>query len=508
MVFYPNINSLEREPLADHCGIIVAYSPSQRIRALMAGYAGLKKIQTRGYDGVGICAINSDEIRTHYGKGKIAETFDISVFEKFSEYEANTWLLQTRYGTNGNSSEGNLQPLIRKNLTGERFATITNGQYSYEDDDNGASDTVQFVEELAGLNGDWDEKVLYMQNSKQGAWSTAIWTENAMYFLRDSYGLRPFSYGVKYDSTTGAPIYFAASETAALAAMGIKDFREVMPGEVIKIDCSGMYILQNGSSIDKQRPCAFENVYISSGKSKIHRPRVNSLDINNELTVEDFRKQTGALLGKRVDLEVIENIDYVVGVPGTGIAGGIAFAEAVGKPYIQVITDKNPQEDDARTFMTPDIQSEKEADTSERIEKHFYIEEAPIREKRIVLVDDSLIRGNISANLIRLLKTSVEDGGYGAIEVHVTIQFPPVDKPCHLGISTRDEKELIAAKYIDRERLANEGLTQELWNEVVECIRIEIGADSLTFSTAEDIYEAAGTQNLCLGCTIGNFPPV
>lgn len=504
-----NLTALDKEPLQDHCGIVAIYSPHNEVAEYMAAYQGLNKLQTRGYDGAGLCFVLGENFITYYDEGRISKALGIEAFRRFRRQPANLILTQTRYGTNGSSNKENLQPLVRETASGDKFAIVTNGQYCYEDCPEGSSDTVKFADELATLDGNnWDEKILLMQNSKKGAWSTIIATKEAIYLMRDPYGIRPLCLGTKADNEVGSPVYFVASETAALSAMGVGEFVEVMPGSVLKISANGFEALQEGDPSGIQAPCAFENAYFANGKSALHVPRIDPLEINNAPSIAEFRKKSAQILANRDDPDLLKSIDLVIGIPGTGIEGGRAFALASGLPYGQEIVDRKPQEVDERTFMTTDIQSMKDDQLRQLIEKHFYIEGAPLEGAVIMLVDDSIVRGNISAKLIELLKKSVEEGGFGVAEVHFRALFPIVDKPCHLGISTRKKNELLAAKYVDEQRLAKGGLTQEHMNEIVESMRVEIGADSLAFVTADDIHEAADTKNLCLGCTLGQHPPV
>lgn len=504
-----NIVNKEKEPLQDNCGFVAILS-TQEIDAMTAGFAGLYKLQTRGYDGAGVCAIDKDgKVKSHYGEGMITDALG-GAFEEFSNNKSKTWMFQTRYGTNGKTSKDNLQPLVRQSRNGESVTMITNGQYAYEDDPGGKSDTVQFIEELISLPGkNWDEKISHMHNTIEGAGSTVINVGGSTYIMRDKHGIRPLALGVRARPRNTKEVYMVASETAALKAMGVSEFREVMPGEIIKINDEGLTLLQEARSGTPQAPCSFENAYIQNGRSSIHRVRQNPYEINEEKTSASFRRRTGELLAAKEDQEFLANMDFVVGIPGTGIEGGRAYAQAAGIPYIQVIADKRPSELDERTFMQPDIQDKSPDEIKETIEKKFVPYTPVIKDKKIVHVDDSVVRGNMGGNLIKLFKRPVEEGGYGAAEVHLRVLYPPVDKPCHLGISTRKENELLAAKYVDRARLEAEGLTNEIWDETVEKMRQDLGADSLKFVTAEDIYEATGgSHEMCLGCTIGHEPPV
>jgi len=449
------------------------YTPNER-KMFMAGIAGLSVLQTRGYDGAGVCAIDpKGGVSYFHAHGKIDEAFNSQAVESFKNRNAQSWVFQTRYGTHGNADRKNIQPIIRRTKeTGRVFAVVHNGNFLNGDRDGDISDTVVFADTLANTTEEnFDKCVVEMQEKNSGAWSLAITTKDAMYLMRDSYGIRPLSLGIKNGT------YIAASETAALEAMGIEEYEEIMPGMVIKIDDSGLSILKHPDSLQRQAPCAFENAYIADGQSKAHLPRENNLEIKMADSINDFRRKTGRILARQEDENFADSVDFVVGIPGTGIAGGKAYAKELGVPYMQVVEDSNNGE---RTFMTPDIEN-----IPERIRNHFKFKEF-IKGMNIVCVDDSIVRSNVSKGLVKTLKQV-----YRAKSVHFRVLFPPVDKPCYLGISTRHKEELIAARHKN-----------------TEGIREEMGADSLKYVTAEDIQEASGTTEICLGCTIGQHPPM
>lgn len=481
----------EKEPLQDHCGIIVEYNCVDT-KSFVSCLAGLKKLQTRGYDGAGVFTMNKNgDIQTHIGTGMITEAFDQEVVQNFKDYQAKLWMMQTRYGTNGDWRKENIQPIVRRrNDTGEIFALVHNGQFQNIAED-GTSDTVVFAENLAQGGADWDKLIIKLHQEQRGAWSVAIGTKNALYLLRDPYGIRPLVCGIKTNRLTGQTSYLAASETAGLSAMGAKDFWEVPPGNVIKITEQGIEtIYQNGHQ--EPAPCIFENVYLQNGQTIVHRVEPNR-DLKSEPTVESFRRKCGELLALNENLDLASNIDFVVGIPGTGIAGGKAYAQTLGIPYIQAVTDRKPMENDARTFMTQDIN-----EIPNKILGHFYFDANFFPGMNVVLIDDSIVRGNITTGLISLLRDQ-----YKAKEVHIRVLCPPIDKPCHLGINTRKKSELIAAIDTDPSLAEEENL-----KILTEHVRKTVGADTLTYLSSNDLKKAAGGGNqFCLGCMFGHNPP-
>lgn len=482
----------EKEPLQDHCGLVAAFC-TDNTRFFLSGLAGLNKLQTRGYDGAGVFALDSAGLIWSYkNQGMITDVFNNEIIGSFKERQAHLWMFQTRYGTFGNKDVTNIQPIIRATQNGEVFAIIHNGQFNNHQLLD-ASDTVLFADILANnSSSNFETELLKLHHSQTGAWSLAVGTKDALYLLRDPHGIRPLVCGEKIDPGTGKTIWIAASETAALQVIGAKNFWEVQPNSVIKISPNGIETLYQEDRAPVA-PCIFENVYLENGKSIIHRPRAEKHDLKTEATVDDFRQKCGRLLAGYESADFALKIDFAIGIPGTGIAGGQAYAEALSIPYLQAITDRKPMEIDARTFMTPNIE-----EIPDKISKHFYFEPSLFKNMRLVLIDDSLVRGNITKGMAQLLRSV-----YGVAEIHIRILCPPIDKPCHLGINTRQKSELIAAKY------ASDNAINEIdYQNIIEGIRQEIGVDSLKFLRDHDLLTAAGDDRFCLGCMLNHHPPV
>jgi len=291
---------------------------------------------------------------------------------------------------------------------------------------------------------------------------------------RDPYGVRPLAYGFRDG------VCMAASETVALEAMGLDNFREVLPGQILKISKEGLFTLVPAAE-SKTACCIFENIYFGEGKSRLHAPRLSETEINTTPTIDNFRENCGRILAIEAPLTKNE-VDFAIGIPGTGIAGGRSFALESGLPYCQAISDRHPQ-DDPRTFMTPNIN-----EILQKVLKHFYFKENFLRGAKVVLVDDSIVRGNVMPGLIKLLKEE-----YGVKETHVRILCPPIDKSCYLGINTRQDSEMIASRHRGK----------------IEEIRKEIGADSLAFLSDKGLLKAVGeSDGFCLGCMINHHPPI
>ncbi len=484
---YPSFVS-ERLPLQDHCGIVAAFAPKD-FEFFKTGLAGLSILQTRGYDGAGFCAKNENgQLFEHKDKGMVREVFRPLIAKDLNIIRAKSWVYQVRYGTSGEFSSNNVQPIIAKlGQTSETFVIAHNGQFSQNANtkQSGQSDTLRFAHELSDAGGQsWDERIVRVLSTKRGAWSLVVSTDNALYVARDSWGLRPFVYGHLWDNATRQFIWVAASETSALDAMGITDYFELMPGTIAKISDTGLSIL--AKQHERQRAlCIFENVYLQHGAGKAHMPRNSIRAIKRSPTIDDVRRRCGKILAREAPISLRE-VNMVIGVPGTGIEGGMTYARTLDLPYFQAITDKSVSLTEQRTFMTADIDS-----IYHKVLEHFCFDAQALHGRRVVLVDDSIVRGNITRGLIHLLKHY-----YGVIDVHVRIVSPPIDKACHLGVNTRSSHELIAARL----------------NGNIEKIRIDLDATSLAYLSADGLREAITgdpkARGFCMGCMMGHEPPV
>lgn len=478
----------EKKPLQDHCGIVAAFAP-QDIAFFSRGLAGISVLQTRGYDGAGFCAQNTKgDYLQHKGVGMVREVFTPDVTLRHEKLRARSWVYQVRYGTSGAFVPENVQPIITTHTTsGETFVVAHNGQFSEGKDGEKRtqSDTLLFCQELAAHTGaTWEQRIVSLLSQKQGAWSLIIATRNALYVARDQWGVRPFTYGHVFDASINKYIWAAASETSALDAMGVTEHFELLPGTIAKISDTGLEIIAKQRKI-QQALCIFENIYLQHGAGKAHVPRSNQRAIKQSPTVDDVRRRSGKILAREAPL-TRQEADIVIGVPGTGIESGMAYARALDIPYFQAITDKNGNLTEQRTFMTANIES-----IYQKVLEHFRFDEHALAGKRVVLVDDSIVRGNITKGLVYLLKNH-----YQVTAVHFRIVSPAIDKACHLGVNTRSADELVAAQF----------------GGDTEKIRAYLEADSLAYISAEGLKEALTgdphAKGFCMGCMVGYRPPI
>ena len=302
------------------------------------------------------------------------------------------------------------------------------------------------------------ERVKNALSMVKGAYAFLIMTETQLMVALDPNGMRPLSIGKLGDA------YVVASETCAFDVVGAEFVRDVLPGEIIMIDDNGLRseIFAHASN---QAMCMMEYVYFARPDSNI-----------NGINVHSARKRLGKRLAEEVNIEA----DVVTGVPDSSISAAIGYAEASGIPYeLGLIKNRYV----GRTFIQP---------TQALREQGVKMKLSPVRGvvkgKRVIMVDDSIVRGTTSRRIVRMLRDA------GATEVHVVISSPPIKNPCFYGIDTSRRDELIAA------------------DNSVEDIRREIEADTLTFISTEGMLDSIGnhdsgeTRGHCLACFTGNYP--
>lgn len=482
------LRAQERVPLQDHCGIVAAYAPRD-VKFFNRGLAGITVLQTRGYDGAGFCAQDAKGIMIqHKGVGMVREVFSPQTTARFNDLSAKSWVYQVRYGTSGGFVPENVQPIVMTHkASGEQFMVAHNGQFSVHKHEpvKNESDTLLFCERLAAnTDATWEQRLVSMLSQMRGAWSLIVSTPHALYVARDPWGFRPFVYGHVWEESIGAYIWVAASETSALDAMGATEHFELLPGNIAKISDTGLTIIAKQKET-KRALCIFETIYLQHGSGKAHIPRSNQRAVQKSPTVDEVRRRSGKILAREAPLTRAE-ADIVIGVPGTGIESGMAYARVLDIPYFQAITDRNGTLTEQRTFMTANIDS-----IYKKVLEHFRFDGEALKYKRVVLVDDSIVRGNITKGLVYLLKNY-----YHVRSVHFRIVSPPIDKACHLGVNTRSADELIAARF----------------GGDVEKIRAFLEADSLAYITPEGLKEALTgdphAPGFCMGCMVGFRPPI
>ena len=448
--------------LHEECGVFGVYGIPE---AASLVYYGLHALQHRGQEGCGIVACGDDQVlRRIKGEGLVHEIF--SDEDKFSGLPGSMAIGHVRYSTTGGGSIENVQPFLFHHNTGD-FALAHNGNLvnseqlrHYLEDHGSLFQSSSDSEILAHLiRKDNKERhrprILAIKealNMIEGAFAFLIMTKNRLYVCRDKHGLRPLSLGRLGDG------YVVSSETCALDAVGATFVRDIEPGEIVTIDHHGLRS-NFYSDFRHHFMCAMEYIYFSRPDSDIEGTNVHS-----------FRKLTGRLLYEESPVEA----DIVVGVPDSSLSAAMGYAEASGLPYeMGLIKNKYI----ARTFIQPS-----QALREKGVRMKLSAVKSIVRGQRIVLIDDSVVRGTTSRRIVKMLREA------GATEVHLRIASPPIKSPCFYGVDMSTYDELLCA------------------HKDLDEVRKILGVDSLAFLSQEALYKAGKREELCLACFTGEYP--
>lgn len=444
----------------DACGVVGTYLPGSD--AARATFFGVFSLQHRGQESAGIATADEDGNLHHYRDlGLVAQVFDEEILSRLPGSFA---IGHTRYSTTGSSNSDNAQPVRAEGPAGELFlahnGNIVNSEpLRRELEDRGVQFKTSTDSEVAAFliawsPGDtWEERIGAAMRRMEGAYSLTLLTKDAVFAIRDPHGFRPLCFG-RLDGG-----WIVASESCALENVGAVMDREVEPGEILRLDASGLS--SSFGRRDKQALCIFEHIYFSRPDSILQGRRVYS-----------SREAMGAELSRQHPVDV----DIVTAIPDSATAAGIGYARASGIPYEETII-KNRYV--GRTFIQPDQRLRDEG-----VRLKFTPLTEIIEGKRLVVVDDSIVRGTTTPRVVDLLR------GAGAAEVHLRICAPPIRFPCHYGIDMPSRSELIAS------------------NRTVEEIREELAVDSLGYLDIQGLYTAVGQEGpgFCDACFTGNYP--
>ncbi|MFD1708231.1 amidophosphoribosyltransferase [Siminovitchia sediminis] len=433
-------------------------------KAASMTYYGLHSLQHRGQEGAGIVVTDGERLKGIKGEGLVNDVFDEKKLDSLKGFGA---IGHVRYG--GKSGIENIQPLLFHSSSGSLALSHTGNLINANDlrhqlemqgsifQTNTDTEVLAHLIKRSGYLATKD-KVKNALSMVKGAYALIMLTENELIIAQDPNGLRPLSIGKVGDA------YCVASETNAYDLIGAEYIRDVEPGELIIINNEGIHE-DRFSLSGSHAMCTMEYIYFSRPDSDI-----------NGVNVHTARKN----LGKQLALEANVEGDVVTGVPDSSISAAIGYAEQAGIPYeLGLIKNRYV----GRTFIKP---------TQELREQGVKMKLSPVRKvvegKRVIMVDDSIVRGTTSKRIVRMLKEA------GATEVHVCISSPPMTNPCFYGIDVSTHEELIAA------------------NHSVEEMREIIGADSLTFLSVEGMLKAIGQKGLgencgqCMACFTGKYP--
>ncbi len=445
----------------DECGVFGIYAPGQDVARLT--YYGLYALQHRGQESAGIAVANGQVISVKKKMGLVSEIFPNPEYLECMQGDAA--IGHVRYSTSGGSSLANAQPLLIKYRMGSlavaHNGNLVNGMSLRRELEEKGSifQTTTDSELIAHLiaredSSEVEEAIASATPLLKGAYAFVLLTENSLIGLRDPNGIRPLSLG----RIQGG--YVLASETCAFDTIGAEFIREIQPGEMIVIDSHGM---RSRTPVAGQRKalCVFEYIYFARPDSNLEGQNVHLV-----------RKELGRKLAREHPVEA----DIVTGVPDSSIAAATGFAEEVGLPYEMGLI-KNRYI--GRTFIQP-TQNLRDLGVKLKLNPVKKIVEG----KRVVLVDDSIVRGTTSLQIVQMLKNA------GAKEVHVRISSPPVMGCCYYGIDTSASEELIASTM----------KTSEICKT--------IGADSLGYLSFESMLDAVGltASEVCLACFDKKYP--
>lgn len=444
------------------CGVFGVYSNDPTFDASGLTYLGLYALQHRGQESTGMVVSDGKRVAAHKEMGLVSRVFNPDLLARLQGRIA---IGHVRYSTTGSSYLANAQPVMVRCSKGI-LAIAHNGNLVNPDvlrlelEDQGSvfqstTDSEVIINLIARNSRDTlEEAIMKAATRLEGSFALTVMTRDTLIGLRDPFGNRPLCLGRLGEA------YILSSESCAFSSIGATFIRDVAPGEMVVINKDGLKSIIFSSSQQKAI-CVFEYLYFARPDSTI-----------DCLNVHTVRKAMGRELAKEFQGEA----DVVIPVPDSGISTAIGFAEASGIPY-DVGLIKNTYV--GRTFIQP---RQDMRDIGVRI-KLNPVEEV-LKGRRVIIIDDTIVRGTTSGKIIRLLRDA------GAREVHMCVSAPPVNYPCYYGIDTSVRKELIAATHSIPE------------------ICEYIGADSLTFLSMDGLKRAVNSlaNDLCVACFNGDYP--
>lgn len=458
----------------DECGVFGIYAPKRDVARL--AFFGLYALQHRGQESAGIATSDGQRAYVHKDMGLVSQVF---TEEKLEPLAGDLAIGHTRYSTTGSSNLRNAQPYLIETIYGP-LAVAHNGNLTNALDLrqqlltrgvglSSTTDSELITQILAappevwnGTNGvhhadRWLARIRAFMHIAEGAYSLVLLTADALYAVRDPLGLRPLCLG-KVDEG-----YVVASETCALNTIGAKFERHIKPGEIVKINDNGV-TSTIGVESKKRALCVFEYVYFARPDSDLEGQVIH---------------QVRQAMGHQLAREAPADADIVVPVPDSSIPAAIGYSLETGMPFTEGLI-KNRYI--GRTFIQPDDALRKQG-----VRLKFNALEANLRGKRVVMIDDSIVRGNTAGPLVQLLRDA------GAREVHVRVSSPPVRHPCFMGVDMATYQDLIAHRFS------------------VDEIARRIGADSLSYLSLPgmmDAIEATVGQRpgYCTACFSSEYP--
>jgi amidophosphoribosyltransferase len=451
------------DSMEEECGVFGVYSQESRSLANTV-YYGLYALQHRGQESCGIAVAYADKIHYHKGMGLVPEVFNEATLESLPDGDIAVG--HVRYSTTGASQLLNAQPIIFTGKCGKMAlahnGNLTNTKQLRESliEQNAVFQTTIDSEVMAVLinslsDGDILTGVRRACPLFKGSYTIVVMTTDKLIAVRDPFGIRPLCIGTQDDD------FVVASESCALDAVGAKFLRDVRPGEIVVIDCDGLHSYYMENLPQKSAMCIFEYVYFARQDSVI-----------DGCNVYNARFEAGKLLAKYCAVDA----DLVAGVPDSATVAARGYAQQSGIPYVEALT-KNRYV--GRTFIQPD---QRQRENSLNVKMNAL--RANIEGKRLIIIDDSIVRGTTMRKIIKMLRDA------GAKEVHIRVCSPIVKHPCHLGIDMQTYSQLVGA-YRNEEQICE-----------------KLGADSVRYLPLEHLIETCKAANVdfCTGCFSGKYP--
>lgn len=443
------------------CGVFGIFVRDADVARLT--FFGLYALQHRGQESAGIAVSNGRAIRHYKQMGLVAQVFDE---EKLRPLTGHLAIGHTRYSTTGSSRLENAQPFVVESVLGPlavgHNGNLTNAAALRRElltrgvGLTGTSDSEVITQMLAGGEGHtWDEKLRVFMVRARGAYCLTVLTRETLYAVRDPLGLHPLCLG-----RLGETGWVVASESCAFGPIGAEFVREIEPGEILAINEDGPRTVALMPAPGRAE-CLFEYIYFARPDSRLHGTALHAMRVAQ---------------GRELAREAPAAADVVIAVPDSATPAAIGYAQASGIPYSEGLI-KNRYI--GRTFIQPDDHLRKVG-----INLKFNALADNLAGKRVVLVDDSIVRGNTSGPIVRLLREA------GASEVHVRVSSPPIRHPCFLGVDMATYPELIAHRMSIPEICAH------------------LGADSLAYLSLEGLIRSTrrAPDEFCKGCFIGKYP--
>ncbi len=452
------IDILYQDKMNEECGVFGVIGVSNASEVM---YYGLHALQHRGQEGCGIITTDHKDFYSLKGEGLVNEVFDD---RNLQTLKGDTAIGHVRYSTSGGGGIENVQPFLFRHHTGD-FGLCHNGNLVNSKElrrfleiqgsiFQSTSDTEIFAHLIKkDTQTNRLEAIKSALNRLEGAFAFLALSRNKLYIMRDKNSLRPLSLG----KLNGG--YVVSSETCAFEIVGAKFIRDINPGEILIIDMNGDVTSDSYAKKTYKNMCAMEYIYFSRPDSDIEG-----------MNVHTFRKESGRRLWEESPVDA----DVVLFVPDSSTSAALGFSEASNIP-LEMGLIKNKYV--GRTFIQP---------SQKMREKGVKMKLSPVRsivkDKRVVVIDDSIVRGTTSIKIINMLREA------GATEVHMRIASPPISNPCFYGVDTSTYEELISARHS------------------VDEVREIIGADSLSFLSVEGVLDSCEREKMCVSCFTGKYP--